>query len=158
MPYTITITDEAKNEAQMYEDAVGATRTLRHSNYTKINQPHRYYYGYIGEWAFNEFLKEKGVEAVWNRKADGLADSGDFVLDGKTIDVKTASKPEYRMLMFPNVQKHPRDLYVGVRLNGETAEIWGYTDINALKTKDFGYGLTKYIPLDELISINLMFP
>jgi len=152
------LTEEAIWEAEAYQDLVNTTPTLLRQNYTNLNEPNRYKVGYLGEWGFKQFLDEVEVGYKWFRNTDGFSDSCDFLVMGKKIDIKTASKSGYKMMMFPANQRMGKDIYVGAKLDGDYVNICGYiTKDTSLKEKDFGRGiLTKYIPLDELTPIHLL--
>jgi len=152
------ITKQAKQEALDYEKKVSKTSTLKRENYTNLSTTGRYYIGYLGEWGFAQFLKEAGIPFTWETLADGKSDDGDFLINNKKTDVKTAGKPFHKNLMFPEKQLiHHRDIYVGCRLNGEFVEVWGFIDRKTMEetpSKDFGYGIpTKSILLSDLIPI-----
>jgi len=155
----IKITDQAKEEARIYAEAVKGRGISDIGNYTKISINDRFYIGYLGEWAFNEYLKIICLKStvVWSREADGMADNGDFFFDNKIIDVKTASQHYYKNIMIPLAQfeKHKRDYYVAVKLNQieNTAELLGYVNYEEMKKapiSDFGHGATKAILFSKL--------
>jgi len=155
----IEITDQAIKDAKDYSNQI-TTKFNDADNPCGINGgsiAERYYFGYLGEWVFNEFLKICNVKdkVIWSRDADGMADNGDFFFGAKIIDVKTATKPFHKRIMIPLVQfeRHHRDYYVAVRLNGVYAEIIGYAtyeDIEKAEPENFGYGDTKAILFTKL--------
>jgi len=162
----IEITEQAIKEAREYEARILKKIAGFGQNYTGISQKDRYYYGYLGEWVFNEFLKKKEMKSVvtWDREIHELSDEGDFFFDAKIIDVKNATKPFYKNIMMPNQQflRKKKDYYVAVRMIDEThAEVLGYVtydDLLNTPIKDFGHGETKAIlftklrKIDELLS------
>jgi hypothetical protein len=159
----IKITDQAKEEARIYAEAIKGRGISDIGNYTNISVNDRFYIGYLGEWAFNQFLilKDFKSKVTWSREADGMADSGDFFFDNKIIDIKTASQHYYKNIMTPLAQfeKHKRDYYVAVKLNQieSTAEIVGYVNYDELKKapiSDFGHGATKAILFKDVHNIN----
>lgn len=93
--------------------------------------------GKYGELAFSRFLEEKGRQplgaddmfTVW--EGTDNVDATDFrTVDGKTVDIKTASESFHRLIIVPRDQflNQPKDYYVGVRINleGSWANIEGY--------------------------------
>lgn len=153
------ITKEVRDKAKEYEDDINKALTKKGKNYTNLSAEGRYYFGYIGEWAFSQFLKDNHINFTWKLIADGNSDYGDFIINGKIIDVKTASKSTHKNLMFPEKQLiHYRDIYVGCRINENFVEILGFMDRKIMEnvpSKDFGYGVkTKSISLVELNKIN----
>ena len=105
--------------------------------------------GKLGEIAFAKFLSDNGkalignddMFTVWN---DTLTvDKMDFqTTNGKTIDVKTASRSFHRNILVPYDQylRQPKDYYVGVRISEDesTATIIGFAAWNELTP--FGRG------------------
>jgi len=154
------ITEQARKEADKYAFAIidkGITNPDHPSGVNGGSIYERYYAGYLGEWAFNEFLiKNKIKDKVrWDREADGIADKGDFFFGAKVVDVKTASKSYFTKLMIPLTQfmNSKKDYYVATRIDGEEITIMGYAtgdDMARAKISDFGIGATKYIPFDKL--------
>jgi len=161
MQIKFEITDQAKAEATEYRKKILAIGLIDQRGYNDQAN----YIGYLGEWIFNEFLKQNKISEIkWSRETNGMADNGDFFFNSKIIDVKTASKPFHKMIMMPETQfiKHQRDYYVAVRLNLEEGygEILGfvtYDDFKNTEIKDYGYGATlsigfnKLRPITELI-------
>lgn len=75
----------------------------------------------------------------------------------KTVDIKTAWKPYHKMLLVPKDMflKHPKDLYIGVKIDLEKREgrVYGYIsqeELEKTSPKDWGEGLAYGVPLDEL--------
>jgi len=165
----IHISESAKLDAEEFEQHILSKGITDAGNYTKINQDRRWYYGYLGEWAFNEFLKNtcRKVGVKWERDADGFADDGDFFFDSKIVDVKTCTKASYKNIMMPNVQflKKKKDFYVAVQLVEDNAQIIGYAthqDFADAPIENFGHGDTKAIlftklrPIAELINQQIL--
>jgi len=157
---TIKITESAKSDARIYANKIiekGITDPNHPSGVNGGTIFDRYYYGYLGEWGFNEFLSINKIKdsIKWDREADGLADKGDFFFGGKIIDVKNASKECYTRLMIPLVQfeRCKKDYYVGTKMlskyfKDDYIEIMGYAlseDIRQAQVGDFGIGSTKWI-------------
>ena len=46
----------------------------------------------------------------------------------KTVDVKTCTKPFHKRIMMPKAQseRYKYDYYVGVKINNDIGEVWGY--------------------------------
>jgi hypothetical protein len=77
-----------------------------------------------------EMLASKWFEANFqvSQKAKGLDDSGivddcDLIINGKKVEIKSATKNYFRYLMpkIHDVRNKPKDLYIGVKYN-ETVE------------------------------------
>ena len=119
--------------------------------------------GILGEEIFKIWLYQNKIPFK-REVVHGEADHGDFIIYGKVIDVKTASKPSYKMIMMPLVQflKNKRDFYVGVRLNlvEGFAEIMGvatHDELVKVPVRDFGHNIeTKAFPLSKLTPIEEM--
>ena len=144
----IKITDNAIRESLEYQSRVMKNPIMNTPNHTGISSINRYAIGYIGEWAFNEWLMENNVDGNWNPQSNGLSDKHDFLINGKTIDIKTGSNIDYKLLMFPQTQllKKTNDFYVGVivDLKNKVGYIHGYEAIGTIqkiKAKDFGKGI-----------------
>jgi len=130
----VPIHQDMMDKAQEYADKIALTRTIQSKpNYTALTQDNRYYAGYLGELAFLETLTDKKYD--YSVRTDGQSDKEDITLYYKNIplrvDVKTATHPSYKYIMFPSAQAHIKyDYYVGVRLNGDVAIIEGYCKFN----------------------------
>lgn len=150
----IILTDKIKSKAREWADKISKTRTLTHySNYTRLNIDDRYYYGYLGEIAFWKVLHDHHSNYKYEPKFDGKSDGCDFIVNGKKVDVKTASKSTYRNIMLPKSQwvSKYRDYYVGVQINGDEAIIHGYCTHSDFKESEFGRGVvTMYNSFDSL--------
>ena len=155
----IEITDEMKQKARGWNDKVMQSNIKYSPNYTGISVNDRFYYGYLGELVFLELLKQSGKKYEYTPRFDGIPDDCDFLIyiDGKPekLDVKTASKNFYKNIMLPKSQwiKKYRDYYIGIRLEGDAANVCGYCKHNDFEEKDtFGYNgvVTMYKSLNEL--------
>ena len=168
MIVNINLTEDAKKEARENQDKINEKGRLLGTN--NMNNE-RDYVGYLGEWAFNEFLKMNDFKSIikWSREITAYGgDVGDFFFDEKVIDVKTASKPFYKKLMMPlkQFEKKEKYYYVGVRLDGDLAEIMGfatYEDMKNAPIDDFGHNtptknisFSKLKPIDELLSQQIL--
>ena len=132
----IYLTEQAILKAKQYEEAILKLPCMNKPNYTKYNSEHRYFKGYLGEWAVCQCLRKLGITFVWKKQITNKPDDGDFFIKGKSFDVKTSSKDKYDTLMFPAAQlKHHRDFYIATRLNLEErrVEIFGFIDEESLK-------------------------
>ena len=155
----IEITDKMKDYAKQCEEKV--LSTMIGTNYTGLNEPNKFYYGYIGEFAFIKWLKQSKIKHKYSYKVHPGAYRGaeDFVLyanNGQqiTVDVKTATKPHYKNIMMPKSQaeRYTYNCYVGVLLvNDDNAKICGYCQKNDFTLSELMYKIpTYYKPLNEL--------
>tara|TARA_R110002126_G_scaffold290123_1_gene446436 strand:- start:555 stop:1070 length:516 start_codon:yes stop_codon:yes gene_type:complete len=155
----IEITDKMKDYAKQCEETV--LSTMIGTNYTGLNEPNKFYYGYIGEFAFIKWLKQSKIKHKYSYKVHPGAYRGaeDFVLyanNGQqiTVDVKTATKPHYKNIMMPKSQaeRYTYNCYVGVLLvNDDIAKICGYCQKNDFTLSELMYKIpTYYKPLNEL--------
>lgn len=101
-------------------------------NYTRLEEPDRFYNGTIGEIALFKLLKDNGCKFDYFFNLSGKADSGDFCIyimhRPITLDIKTACKDFHQYLMITESQyeRHKYQAYVGAKLNGNRCEIYGY--------------------------------
>lgn len=141
----------------------------------------RTYIGKLGEIAFTQFLREKGITV----NTDGMfeiyegqdnVDSFDFVTRrGQTVDVKTGFRRIHTRLLV-NIEQFdriPKDYYVAVKLNAvdvnpqdklvdwdsiTTATIYGYAEHGfmqrAAEIRDFGEGPARWLLYDRLMGID----
>lgn len=159
----LKITDEMKTLAKQYADRVASHFTAQDRNYTGLSFDDRWYIGYLGELVFREYVDFLGVDYKYSLKTDGKADDSEFVVCGKTCDVKTAGKAFHTRIMLPKAQiaRHKSDYYIGVKINGDSGEIHGYCTLADFKTGDFGYGidtlykeLSELSPIDEILGLD----
>lgn len=116
--------EEMVAEARRLEARVKKTRTLQGRHPDGLEEPDRYFIGYLGELAFARLLTEAGRWFKWAPRTDGKADNGDFTVSHRGVswclDVKTASKPHYTRLMMPKTQLErvgrAVDIYVAARV------------------------------------------
>lgn len=165
MLHKINITGEMQVKAK--EIAIFRRDLARKNNCTPIFQTESLdneIVGILGEEIFKIWLKQNNVQFERN-VVHGEADHGDFVIYGKIVDVKTASKPFYKMIMMPVIQflKNKRDFYVAIRLNLDEgfAEIMGvatHDELLKAPVRDFGHNIdtkalefSKLTPIDEMI-------
>ncbi len=135
-------------------------------NYTGLEAQERYYNGYLGELAFLSWLREKEIKAIYTPRIKGKSDAGDFILFGmitglrRTVDVKSASKAFHANIMLPEAQmeRHKKDYYIGIKINGSFAEIWGFCRAKDFTLESSGFDgaqiRTLFKSLDSLISLD----
>ena len=90
---------------------------VKNPNYTGFSTPTRFFDGELGELAFGQYLWQQFVSFTRCNNMEGFPDNGDFVVQGKVINVKNTLHPQAKMLMMPNAQfeKHHADYYVGCK-------------------------------------------
>ena len=135
MPKTvrIEILEYAISEARSYSDSILANPHIQPGgNYTGLEKGDRFFVGYLGEWAFREWLMDIHIHTFnWGRRTDGKADEHDFKVGSTTIDIKTSDHPNARYLMMPEVQleRTNSDTLVGCTLHLDVddmhAILWG---------------------------------
>ena len=138
---TITFTaDEIAKATKFAEDVETYNRRqVRSSDQIRDNR-----IGKLAEIAFDRFLREhrkmtlgnEDMFTVWAGTRN--VDKKDFeTADGKTIDVKTASKSFHRRILVPSDQyeEQAKHYYVGVRISEDerTGTIMGYAIHGELK-------------------------
>lgn len=120
--------------------------------------------GYLGELCYAKYLKSRNVKFKYEPRFDGTPDDGDIEIvreeyENLIIDVKTCSGispegTEHKYCMIPNWQHNTQSYpaYVGVRLNDDIAEIWGYCTKAEFEPflKDMG------IPLDKMKDVDYL--
>lgn len=119
----IEITDEMRAMAQWAQAQCDKRyANSKRGNYTGLSAEGRWYYGFLGELVFREWLHRHNVQYRYEPEFVGR-DITDFIVwangYGKVgIDVKTASQGSHKWLMQPDAQlaSHPSEVYVGVRL------------------------------------------
>jgi hypothetical protein len=161
----VEITDKMKATARRAE-----ARILKHipddgKNPTGLSEPDRYYIGIVGELAVIKLLKDNGIKAVYAPKWDGKADKGDVDVycDGYrlVVDVKTCGKDFHQDMTVIEYQynKYSYDGYIGVRLVGDVAEVYGYCAKKDLRRDtDPKYKKVNYlVKLDELRPMERLF-
>lgn len=126
----------------------------------------RTFAGKLAELAFHKYLTEQGKEVPLGDmfkifEGQNKTDGCDFrTKDGKTIDVKSASRIDHYMIMVPidQFESIPKDYYVGVKINTgvtkdkdipvdaiKTATIYGYCEYEYLRKKE----TKNYLPKDS---------
>lgn len=162
----IDINDKMKEIARKGEKTI-LSGFKTDNNYTKLSEPDRFYNGIIGEMALAKLLFENGKRAQYTPDWNAGADDGDLMvwIDGRPqkVDVKMAGDPKYRYIMQPEAQfhKYAYEWYVGVRKNGDQAEIFGAChknrlqplNIKTLKVPTYGCLLDDLSPIDLFLNL-----
>lgn len=159
----VQLTDHLKQLAKAMERAtLDKLKELGKAlNYTELDEPEQFYYGALGELAFVSMLRQQGIQASYQPLQNGVADECDVTVwheqQPVTLDIKTASKAHYKYLMTPAVQVARADRYVGVKIDGNEAVIYGVASRHQLRPhQDYGVKAkipTLCLPLDELTPI-----
>ncbi len=174
----IEITEEERERCLKFAEAL----IIGKNQYNRLNandkqQIQRTCCGKIAEYAFLKYRRlsnpnyaEGDMFTIFEGEKN--VDQYDFLDDkGNKIDIKTAFLPNHKNLMIPvdQLQNMPKDLYVGIKLNGKCedelrdkhsvkidtiteAEIIGeisYEEIMKLPTKNWGSDC-KAVSLDSL--------
>jgi len=137
----VDLPEDAVGEARAYSDAILANPHIQPGgNYTGLEKGERFFVGYLGEWAFRQWLMDTKVHSFnWGRRTDGKADEHDFKVGSTTIDIKTSDHPKARFLMMPEVQlsRTRSETLVGCTLNLDLddmfALLWGSIQTNQFR-------------------------
>ena len=160
---TIQLTDSMKLKARTSQDEI-----MKHlpdsDNYTGLHDKDRFYKGSLGELAFEQMLISYNKNFDYKPRFDGLPDKGDFILRSHSaqtikVDVKTngSIRHSHLVVTLKQLARYHYDIYVGIRLNQDIAEIWGFCLRQHLKPVDFtlvpskGCDLKKLIPVERLL-------
>ena len=160
----IPITNEMRAAAELAEKRILASFKGNNKNYTGLSIERRFYHGTLGELAAVELLKQNGVRLKYAPKWGAGADDGDIIVYANDypckVDVKTASQGFHEHLWIPEKQftRYTYDGYIGVRLNGEIAEIFGYcakkdfekVTHHGTTVPNWGIPLANLKPMDKL--------
>ena len=168
MAATITFTAGEIEKATKFAEDV-ETHNRRSVSLPKQIRDNRI--GKLGEIAFGRFLRERGKKTLGNEdmftvwSGTRRVDKKDFeTADGKTIDIKTASKSFHSRILVPSDQYEfqAKDYYVGVRISEDerSGTIMGYAIHGELKlfagAKDhpaYAIELNNMHPIDELLDM-----
>ena len=169
MVTTITFTRDDLAKADGFAKA-SASSTFNRRGVSLSEHERNMRVGKLGEIAFAKFLSDHGkallgtedMFTVWSDTH--TVDEMDFqTTDGKTIDVKTASRDFHKNILVPYDQykRQPKDYYVGVRISEDesTAEVIGFTTREALRPFNrgdypaYGRGLDALQPIDQLLKM-----
>ncbi|WP_338558446.1 hypothetical protein QJR60_11095 [Paraclostridium sordellii] len=151
MPIEVSITEDMINKCHKFASHI----ILGDDQYDRLSATidvriERTFAGKLAELAFHKYLTEQGKDVPLGDMFeifDGQSktDSCDFrTKDGKTIDVKSASRTDHYIIMVPidQFESIPKDYYVGVRINtGVTKD--KVIQIDAIKTTTI-YGYCEY--------------
>jgi hypothetical protein len=114
------VPDRIERAARTYQETLDK-RLTDGRNYTELNAPDRWYWGYIGEAMLSLVLDQCQIPHRWNPRADGHADGGDLIVGPHVVDAKCASQPHHRQMMTPESQfdRHRnRTHYAGLKSDG----------------------------------------
>ncbi|MEI7632522.1 MAG: hypothetical protein WCJ60_04345 [bacterium] len=164
MTIKVPITYQMQKEAQTHIDKMN--QNLNTFGDYGIREPNAFYTGIIGELAFKKAL-ELYDKSYTHSSAHNGTDKADFYctlynLRDISIDVKTCSQPYYQYMVLPPKQykQFNYDVYIGVRLNGNVAEIMGYCSHNTLekinnnfKIECMGKQLDDLEPIENLMRL-----
>ncbi|TQO55609.1 hypothetical protein [Paraclostridium bifermentans] len=167
MPIEVSITQDMINDCHDFASKI----ILGDSQYDRLPATidvriERTFAGKLAELAFHKYLAEQGKDVplgdmfkIFDEQSK--TDLCDFsTKDGKTIDVKSASRTDHYMIMVPidQFKSIPKDYYVGVRINTgvtkyeeikidtiKTATIYGYCEYEYLRKK----ATKNYLPKQE---------
>lgn len=113
---TFQVEDELIEEAKQYIKEFDKVKSYDKFLYSKN------WIGYVGEEIFKRFLMREAIGFEHIKIGTGTPDSPDFIIDGKTFDVKTTQK--LRLM----TQKPKHDYYVSIFYNetNQTCKIVGF--------------------------------
>jgi len=158
MGFYVKITDEMKRQAEDFAMA-SLGETFDRFNYDRSVRLNKIYVGKLGEIIFAEFMKGKGVELAVDFNSNSGGKPYDFSLMGKTIDVKSGTKPHHRRLLI--VQDHFEhsggcDYYPAVNVYANHGEVFGYATKEDIKNSKVEYikSLSHVIFYKDLRDIN----
>lgn len=80
------------------------------------------YIGYLGELVFNDYLKNKSIDYSWNTFTKQGWDEPDFIINGKTIDLKTT----FSDVMWIQQEKFDYYIYAQINKNQTLLKIKGW--------------------------------
>lgn len=156
---TVPITDGMRVRARKFSALMDGSELGQSASYTGLASPDARLVGLLGEYALESLLRERHKKFFY-QETIGSADNGDFLVyipgGHRLLDVKTASQGFHRNIMMPAVQgkKHENhyDYFVGVRLNGSVAEVWGYCRLKDFQLKPDGFDYNKTPTLYKSLS------
>ena len=136
----VEITQKMRDKARKMSDEILATDIVKNTpNYTGLNEPNRFYYGFIGETVIWKLLYERNKKYIYDPKTDGKPDKGDFLvsINGENIDidVKISPKNYASRILVPitQYQRRPHKYYIGGKIVEGEVWIYGYCEYNELK-------------------------
>jgi len=163
----IPITQTMKRKAEEYQNIIEEDNRKRGvGKRNDLKRDNSYYYGNIGEQAFEYLLKSEKKKYTHYQAFEYGRDFDIFIKDFRiaSVDVKTAIKENHTRLMFPVSQSDYRkggekyDIYVGTKIKDDLSiEICGYCKFIDLKLKQDGFDYQKvptyYIEIENLSPI-----
>lgn len=150
MIFIVRLNQSMFAQAAKWAKEIASTGLFQTANYTGLQINQRFETGYLGELALLEALKSATLKVKHHVSTAGRSFRTEIEVELSdriiTIEVKTASQPHYRRVMFPAAQKLDGDYICGVRLNIKDllAEIMGFALINEAKkwpVSDYGHGV-----------------
>ena len=123
------------------------------------NKQKKMFEGKLGEKVFKQFLLWHQILFDEDHTDHTQADDYDFIVKGRTIDVKTRTQPFHTrtLEMVEQFYKKPKDIYVSVRLYPDRyeGEILGYIGRDRMqkinRIQNLGY-LDNFVILDHELS------
>lgn len=167
----IPISELAIQVARNKQKQMDVLYAEKKGNYVGLYNEDRWYHGTLGELAFRDALLDLAIKHEYGAAESVGADDGDFTVfwNGQSlnIDVKTSNGAYTKMLLVPDAQldKHSRNLYVGVRLIKDeagrhiAAEVIGYLweyelepiEHEALQVKNHGALYDDIHPIEDML-------
>ncbi len=121
MTVRIQLTAEMIESAKNYAILSAPHTSNRHDFHGGglANKATKMFEGKLGERAFQAWLSIEGIITIPDRSSHEVADSFDFIVSGRTIDVKTYTQGFHRRLleMVEQYRRGPKDSYVATRLH-----------------------------------------
>lgn len=137
-------------------------------NYTGLNVPFRWYYGFLGEAIFEQFCKEQGLKYEYKPEVKGFADKRDFLLYDKSgpvsINVKTASRHYATAMTMPAKQfaRRHSTVYAAVQIinSHSLGQVNGWAtaqDIRQIQNKSYtvpmvGVPYAELRPMEKILN------
>jgi hypothetical protein len=144
----VNLEDKHFKEARDYDTKINELDLMKTANYTNCSIPDRYYKGYLGELAFHLYLIKHNIDHVWNTNTLGVSDNGDFIINGKSFDIKTTGVSHYENFLVSTAQmKHYRDYYVFAKIVDTKVLFFGLltnSEVNKLPIHEFAENNTCY--------------
>lgn len=164
----LKITEDARTQARYLEKKTIESLTSKgmDTNYTSIYAMDRYFWGYLGEILFTNYLKEKGKRYIWQPNTDGSSHDTDIIVFIKgnmaRLDTKVARRSHFQYCGRPDIQVERQcpDFYIGLR-NQESGflSLWGAAKEEHLgdwpyaKIPSRGILLTEMFPIEKFIDL-----
>lgn len=125
------------------------------------NASESWYVGYLGEAVFKSLLDDQEIKYRYVPRYDGKSDFGDFYIThrgrGYKTDVKTTQDGQW--LLVDKTRVKDAELFIGIRLQKDTAEVFGVCARGDLRDPDpqMKQSHCKGILLSQLMPIEDMF-